>query len=206
MAAHARVSDGYLLNRIGSLSLSLTSAQGYGTISQVIGALLKGRASTISVLRMPAASRFRALLPAWLPSVLSWDLVNSQFGRFEYSPENVQALLARYGIDASFYLDEEAGTSQIFAAEVDGGAIDNFPLYGYAYLFAEGTFLHVDSGDLELGIVRDSTLNSTNDFQVFGETFENVARIGPAQAAKKIQITICPSGTVATPATAITCS
>ena len=37
-------------------------------------------------------------------------------------------------------------------------------------------------GVLELGIVRDSTLNSTNDFQVFGERFRNVARIGPAQA------------------------
>ena len=27
------------------------------------------------------------------------------------------------------------------------------------------------------------TLNSTNDFQVFGERFRNVARIAPAQAA-----------------------
>ena len=33
------------------------------------------------------------------------------------------------------------------------------------------------------GIVRDSTLNSTNDFQMFGETFGNVARLAPAQAA-----------------------
>ena len=205
MAAHARVSDGYLLDRIGSLSLSLTSAQGYGSISQLIGALLKGRASTISYLRMNPNSRFRALLPAWVVDALSWDLVNSQFGRFEYGPDNFRALLARYGVDVSFYIDEETGTDQIFPAEVDGGAIDNFPTYAYAYLFAEGTFLHIDSGDLELGIVRDSTLNSTNDFQVFGETFENVARIGPQQAAKKIRVTICPSGTVATPATAITC-
>lgn len=206
MAAHARVSDGYLLDRIGSLSLSLTSAQGYGTISQVIGALLKAKASTISVLRMPAGSRFRALLPFWLVDVLSWDLVNSQFGRFEYGPDNFAALLSRYGIDVSFFLDQETGTGQIFSAEVTGGAIDNFPLTAYGYVFPEGTFLHVDSGDLELGIVRDSTLNSTNDFQVFGETFENVARIGPAQAAKKIAMTVCPSGTVANPATAITCA
>lgn len=205
MAAHARVSDGYLLDRIGSLSLSLTSAQGYGAISQVVGALIKARASTISYLRMPAGSRFRALIPFWLIDVLAWDLVNSQFGRFEYGPDSFVGLLARYGIDVSYFLDEETGTGQVFSAEVTGGAIDNFPSTAYAYVFPEGTFLHIDSGDLELGIVRDSTLNSTNDFQVFGETFENVARIGPAQAAKKIAITACPSGTVATPATAITC-
>ena len=43
-------------------------------------------------------------------------------------------------------------------------------------LYPEGAFIGVDMGVLELGIVRDSTLNSTNDFQVFGERFRNVAR------------------------------
>lgn len=40
-----------------------------------------------------------------------------------------------------------------------------------------GTFLYVDAGQLDLGIVRDSHLNAANDFQLFGETFENVAKI-----------------------------
>jgi hypothetical protein len=39
--------------------------------------------------------------------------------------------------------------------------------------FPEGTFLYIDGGTLDLGLVRDSTLNSTNDFQVFGEIFNN---------------------------------
>ena len=41
----------------------------------------------------------------------------------------------------------------------------------------EGTFL-LDGGTLELGIIRDSVLNSTNDFLLFGETFENTAKLG----------------------------
>lgn len=32
--------------------------------------------------------------------------------------------------------------------------------------------VYIDGGVLDLGIVRDSTLNSTNDYHVFGETFE----------------------------------
>jgi len=35
------------------------------------------------------------------------------------------------------------------------------------------------SGELELGLVRDVTLNSRNDYTVFAETFENVARLTP---------------------------
>jgi hypothetical protein len=46
------------------------------------------------------------------------------------------------------------------------------------YLFSEGTFLFLDGGTLDLGIVRDSTLNGTNDYKLFIETFEGVAKVG----------------------------
>ena len=58
---------------------------------------------------------------------------------------------------------------------------------------------------LELGIVRDSTLNSTNDFQIFGERFRNVARIAPAQAAYWETTTLCAVGQFPPAGTARTC-
>ena len=61
-------------------------------------------------------------------------------------------------------------------------------------IFPEGEFIHVSMPSLELGIVRDSTLNSTNDYQIFGESFENVARLGPAQGALWVTSSLCPSG------------
>lgn len=45
-----------------------------------------------------------------------------------------------------------------------------------ALSWPEGTFLHLDGGVLELGLVRDSTINSANDYMVFSETFEAAAR------------------------------
>jgi hypothetical protein len=72
-------------------------------------------------------------------------------------------------------------------------------------LYLEGAFIHVDSGTLELGLVRDSTLNSTNDFQFFGESFENVARIGPAQSALWITQDVCANGVYPALGTAPTC-
>jgi hypothetical protein len=53
------------------------------------------------------------------------------------------------------------------------------------YMFAEGSFLFVDGGTLDLGIIRDSTLVGTNDYKMFIETFENVAKVG----VESIQVT-----------------
>jgi hypothetical protein len=46
-----------------------------------------------------------------------------------------------------------------------------------------------------LGVVRDSSLNATNDHQIFGETWENVAFVGVESLWGTV--TICPSGTFA---------
>jgi hypothetical protein len=46
------------------------------------------------------------------------------------------------------------------------------------YLFSEGSFLFLDGGTLDLGIIRDSSLVGTNDYKMFIETFENVAFVG----------------------------
>jgi hypothetical protein len=45
---------------------------------------------------------------------------------------------------------------------------------------------------LDLGIVRDSTLNSTNDVQVFAETFEGAHFHGPESWT--ITFDTCPDG------------
>jgi hypothetical protein len=46
------------------------------------------------------------------------------------------------------------------------------------YLFPEGSFLFLDGGTLDLGVIRDSTLVGTNDYKMFVETFEGVAFVG----------------------------
>ena len=83
--------------------------------------------------------------------------------------------------------------------------MDDFPDAIQWAIFPEGEFIHVSMPNLELGIVRDSTLNSTNDYQIFGESFENVARLGPAQGALWVTSTVCPSGEFPALTTALTC-
>ena len=53
--------------------------------------------------------------------------------------------------------------------------------------------MFLDGGELNLGMVRDSTLNKTNDFQMFSETFEKAIFRG--HASVQLAMKIDPTGT-----------
>lgn len=203
MAAHARTAETELLDAIAAASTTTTRAAQYGATSTIIAGLLQAVAGMRSRHRLRPTTRFRALLPEWLPELLQNDLANQQFGRFDFTREGIETLLGRYGVRPTWYYDTATGQGQIFDAQADGVAVDPFPTTVNGYVFPEGSFLFLDGGRLDLGIVRDSVLNSTNDYQIFAETFENLAFVGVESI--EIEWTVCPSGTVAIPATAITC-
>lgn len=46
------------------------------------------------------------------------------------------------------------------------------------FMFAAGTWVFLDGGRIDLGVIRDSTLNATNKYQSFVEPFEAVAKRG----------------------------
>ena len=94
---------------------------------------------------------------------------------FNLSDATINGFFAARNINVSWFIDGEAG--QIIGAQA-AGAPTTFPADLVWYLFSEGTFLFLDGGTLDLGVVRDSQLNSTNDYQMFLETFEGVAKIG----------------------------
>lgn len=213
MIGHARTAEGRLLDQMDALSLDLTGVATYGASSSLAYALMLSRVGMISRLRLDPDQRVQALLPFWAADMFAADLLNGATGGVEgrfLARTAVSGLLARYGIDVGWHLDEglDAGAdTEVFPAEVDGGTQDDWPgSTVVARVFLPGTFLHLDGGELELGIVRDSTLNETNDYETFGETFEAVGRIGPAQAAHRLTITVCPTGQLATPASAFSCN
>jgi hypothetical protein len=80
--------------------------------------------------------------------------------------------MAARGVVVSYSLDQNVYGAQGAAALLEFA--DSFTWY----LFAEGTFLFLDGGTLDLGIIRDSSLVGTNDYKMFIETFEGVAKVG----------------------------
>jgi len=206
MAAHARTAETYLLDRIKTLSVNVTNgAETLGALIYLVDGIVKAGFGIRTRLRMQADATLRVLLPDILPYLLQLDTVQTQFDRFQ-SREQLTSYLRSFNIVPSYYLDSPStGTSQIADATQAAAALDGLPDTIQWAIFPEGAFIHVDGGSLELGLVRDSTLNSTNDFQIFGETFENVARIGPAQSALWVTSDLCASGQFPPAGTVRTC-
>jgi hypothetical protein len=207
MAAWARTAEHRLLNRIKALSINVTQpaigAQ-LNMYASLAYAITRMEAGMRYRLRLAKEVRYRALIPEWVPDALAADSAATQFTRWD-AQSQMEAHLSALGISVGWYKDDvTGGTSQGFANET-ASAIDDFPDDVQMAFYVEGEFLHVDGGTLELGIVRDSSLNSTNDYQVFGEGFENVARIGPAQGALWATVDICPTGGMPSLVSGLTC-
>lgn len=82
--------------------------------------------------------------------------------------------------------------SQVYANAAAGAAIPNYPAQIDALLFVTGTKLFLDGGNLDLGLVRDSTLNSRNRYRQFSETFEGVADRGIENL--RLVLSVVPNG------------
>jgi hypothetical protein len=208
MAAHARVAETFLLDRIKALSLQVTTAHVYSSLHDLIYGIARSKASIRNVLRADEGIGFSVLLPEWVQDMVQAEMatMHVDVDRF-VARSRVESILENFGVSVYWYKDSPStGTTQNFAEEAGGGAVDDFPDAIQYALYINGSFIHVDGGELELGIVRDSVLNETNDFSVFGETFENVARVGPEQGARWITATVCPSGQFPALATALSCA
>lgn len=203
MAAHARTAEGLLLDGIAANSTAVTAGPTYGATATLLDTILNAAAGMRSRHRIRRGVQLRLLLPAWTSELLISDLRASAFDRFAYTVDGVTELLRAHGVEPTFYLDEATGAGQVYGAQA-AGALNPWPTTIVAYMYPEGSHLFLDGGTLDLGLVRDSVLNQTNDYQVFAETFENTAYIGIESL--EITITVCPDGTVAPAGTAITCT
>ncbi len=71
------------------------------------------------------------------------------------------------------------------------------------YLFPEGAIQFLDAGRLDLGVVRDSTLDATNDYETFVETFEGIANRSFSKGVWCVQSIVAATGASALPEKAI---
>lgn len=202
MAAHARVRETKALDAIKNGSTAVTGAQYNGAVNTLLAEINAITDGMRSRHRMAPTARFRAWFPEWVKGLLLTDLQRGQFDRFERSREGVVAILRDAGVEPTFFVDGETGGGQVFGTQ-NAGAYLNYPGTVKWYVAPEGTWIRLNGGELDLGIVRDSVLNATNDFQMFGEVFENYAKIGIESLA--VTSTVCANGVVSAPAAPTGC-
>jgi chemotaxis protein histidine kinase CheA len=170
---HAREAEQNLLAKIASASTAVTTTSliGFGRdfLVQV------GRAATAyrSRHRLEADAPLRVIIPAWVKDAMAADLALAMPGDNTLNAYGeIDGYLAARGLVVSYSLDQNVYGSQGVSALLEFA--DSFTWY----LFAEGTFLFLDGGTLDLGIIRDSSLVGTNDYKMFVETFEGIAKVG----------------------------
>ena len=198
---HARYAETRLLTRIGALSTNVSAAKVLGAARDFFVQVDQVAAAYRSRHRLDPAESLRVILPSWLKNMVRADIIMSlpagdDADRFGIADNIVDAWFSARHINVTWHLDGESG--QIFGAQ-NAGALLDFPSNVVWYLFAEGTFLFLDGGTLDLGLVRDSSLNATNDYKVFVETFEAVAKVGveSLRITSSLDVTGASSGTVA---------
>lgn len=181
MVLHARYAETRLLTRIGALSTQVTAASELGVARDIFGQIDRAAAAYRSRYRLDENAPLRVIFPSWFKNALRADLIkqlpgDGREGTFNLAEAEINGWFSTRSINVSWHIDGESG--QIFGTQDNNAALLAFPTTVIWYLFSEGTFLFLDAGTLDLGLVRDSTLNGTNDYKIFLETFEGVAKVG----------------------------
>jgi hypothetical protein len=194
-AAHARVAETILLDGIKGASTAVTVSQSFGAARDLAEAIKRAAVAYRSRHRAPGVV-LRAMVPRWITTLGDVDLMRGLQSEAAFVAEGesiFRSAVAVAGVNITFYDDTPTtGVSQVFGAQ-GAGALNPFPSTVQWGLYDEGHHLFLDGGTLDLGIVRDASLNSTNDYETFVETFEGLAHRGVESLW--ITSTVCPDGT-----------
>lgn len=194
--AHARLCENRLMTQIAALSTTLTAGTVVSAIRDELLATDRLIAAFRNFYRLDEAVALRAVKPIWWRDAIRADLLlGAGVGSgtdlreaFAVANATIDAWFAARNVNITWHLDGRPATvagagevtmaNQFYGALPDNGAVPDFPAQVETLLWREGDMLHLDGGSLDIGVVRDSSLNQVNRYKQFSETFEGVAHRG----------------------------
>jgi hypothetical protein len=181
---HAREAEGQILTRLAALSTAVTSTSLIGVARDFLVTLGRAAANYRGRHRLGADAPLRVIAPFWIKDAMVADLALQMPGDSSLNAAaEIDGFIASRNINITYHLDDFTGSQS-------ASALNEFADTFVWYMFAEGTFLFLDGGTLDLGVIRDSTLVGTNDYKMFVETFEGVARVGVESLAVTSTISV----------------
>lgn len=171
---HAREAEQYLASKLTAGSTAVTSTSLIGVARDFLVQIGRASAAYRSRHRLDPAMQLRVIAPAWIKDAMRADLTLAMPGdnSINVADSEIEGYLTARGVNITFSPD-----LNVFSAQSSGAMNEYSDTFAW-YIFAEGTFLFLDGGTLDLGIIRDSTLVGTNDYKMFVETFEGIAKVG----------------------------
>jgi hypothetical protein len=208
VAAAARIAEVNLLNKLqAACTLGITSAAVLGASRTWFATIDQLTANFRYTHRLNEDQALTIVLPAWVKSMLRQDRVlelahdSSGMDPFQVPDSWIDDTLAVRNIKAIWTLDAiganaGGGTNgtQVFTPPAATTAVPAYPTTVVWNIYIEGSIQFLDGGLLNLGVVRDSTLDATNDYETFVETFEGLAYRGFSGGALQVISTMHPTG------------
>jgi hypothetical protein len=197
LVQHAREAEQYLISKIADPANS-TAVNAHVVTTEAPSLIGVARDFLVQVRKAAVAYRSRhridpntqlqAIVPMWIYDAMAADLTLNMpgDGNLGVSRAEIDGYLANSNVTLVASPDLTVFGSQGGSA----AKLLEFPDQFTWYLFAEGTFLFLDGGTLDLGIIRDSTLVGTNDYKMFVETFEGIAKVGIESLAITTSISV----------------
>lgn len=200
-AAHAHKMNAKRILQIRTASTILVSGGGAvggvgaGVVSPVLGTIESSAIDYREKYAMADGAILEVILPRWLRAVMRADLrrrtrENSSF--LSFTDAQLMSLFDAIGVRIQWVGDWQTRSAGYF-----GNATPLFawPTTVEFMMYAPGTFVLGQGLRLDLGIIRDSVLNSTNDHTAeWMEECWLIAKIG--HESRRGVINICPDGTV----------
>jgi len=170
---HARFAEQTLLNAISAASTAVTTSYVAGYGRDLLRAISEAAAQYRNRNRMPRTIPLRVILPDWVLDAMREDIAAStHFEDLAASDAVINSWLTARNINVTWHMDTA------FSSQSASSPLNPLPTTFVWWIFSEGTFLFLDGGTLDLGVIRDSSLINTNDYRTFVETFEGIAMVG----------------------------
>jgi antitoxin component of MazEF toxin-antitoxin module len=196
MAEFSRYAETELLNAISTASTALAAGQIYGSTYSLLDQVSLITTSFRARHRLSSNTKLRVLMPFWATEIVRADIAAQDaaagLARYNVSDAQIADWFSARGANVTFFQDHTTTAGAPFTHPVVAGGLQSWPNNLEWFIFPEGSFLYLDGGSLDLGLVRDSTLNSQNDYQIFYEEFNGLAFIG--QESYKVTSEVCPNG------------
>lgn len=204
----AETKEVFYLDGIDAGSTAVNSTPPYGATRGLVFDWARASVAYRKRNHMPIDAPLDILVPDWVIPFVKADMVNDHslgLGFLGASLADVQReLFSSLNLNVTFYYDSETGAAQAYDQAQVAGALNPWPASVVSYMFSPGTFVRLDAGTLDLGLVRDSVLNGTNDLQLFMEQWIQVCKVGIESI--RLESTVCPSGGAPEPLAILECA
>jgi hypothetical protein len=198
---HAHRVNAWMINALVQRSISVSvCVTGMGVAIPVLDAIEMQVTDYRTRFAMADSAVLECVLPSWILAEIRADLAKRMFASPDYAFAVTNAMIGSWftlrNVRVQFVQDWQVRTAG-FPGRV-GTYMTTWPTTVKFLLYAAGTFLRGNGLTLDLGVVRDSTLNATNDHTAaWSEEFFLVAEIGHQSLV--VTVPICPNGVTGAP-------